>query len=83
MSSNDWGEPPEVTIEQFDTIEFVNGTAGCAECGGLLAVETRRRGTIGSTRQINNAMLPEPVVDVDKVQCASCGTVLWRDQQES
>lgn len=74
-----WGQPPEKTIQQYDTIEFINETPGCAECGGLLAVELRKNRALppGDIRSIGNAMLPEPVADLVKIQCAGCGAILW------
>ena len=63
-------------VENFEAIELVNGTPGCVECGGLLCVEHRER-PISGTRQIGYAMLPRPVADVERIQCAGCGTTLW------
>lgn len=74
-------DPPAVTIKQYDTIEFVNGTPGCVECGALLCIESRE-GPANLSRTIENAMLPNPVDDIVTIQCAGCGTPLWhRDGQ--
>lgn len=71
------GEPPEVTVALYDEIEMVNGTPGCAECGCLLAVEQREGFRPTGHRLIAHAMLPRPVEDIERIQCACCGRLLW------
>lgn len=83
MDDDPLGKPPEVTIEEYDTIEMVNGTPGCAQCGCLLCVQTTaRHGNGGTTPVVGNIggiLLPYPTTDTRKIQCAGCGRILWRE----
>lgn len=67
----------EAETETPETTEMVNGILGCASCGGLLCVQVRNRRSNVVVEKIAVALQPHPYDDIARVQCASCGEVLW------
>lgn len=67
----------EPDVSAYDTLMTDHGKPACANCGGLLALARREGRPDPSPRTLAAEMLPKPAADIDMVQCASCGKVLW------
>lgn len=75
-------------MSDIDTIEPINGTPGCAECGSLLCVQKKTDSQVSLDREGDDPLVgpvliavatqPEPYIDIGEIQCAGCGKVLWR-----
>lgn len=76
-------------VAEWDDLKITNGAVTC-KCGSLTCVEHLRdtrefpkpKSERIRHRTIVSALCPAPTLDVLRLQCASCGRIIWNETEK-